>query len=205
MDYFLGQLTKQIPPAAQILEKAVLDGNVINVIIEQNTRSLEGVVSRGPSYIGQSSIIGNAAVVTNSVIGEGCVVGYGTEIKHCYIGDKCWFHQNCFGDSIIGNDCSSGGRMFTANLRQDERDTSVRVGREEIDIGVNKLGTLTGDGVRTGINVSLMPGVRVGAGCFVGPHVCLSHELVVRKMALPAGDYSVANNAEKIGGLICVE
>jgi len=201
MDYFLGQLTKQIPPAAQILEKAVLDGNVI---IEQNTRSLEGVVSHGPSYIGQNSIIGNAALVTNSVIGEGCVVGYGTEIKHCYIGDKCWFHQNCFGDSIIGNDCSSGGRMFTANLRQDERDTSVRVGGEEIDIGVNKLGTLMSDGVRTGINVSLMPGVRVGAGCFVGPHVCLSHEPAVREMALPAGDYSVANNAEKIGGLICV-
>ena len=162
-------------------------------------------MSHGPSYIGQNSIIGNAALVTNSVIGEGCVVGYGTEIKHCYIGDKCWFHQNCFGDSIIGNDCSSGGRMFTANLRQDERDTSVRVGREEIDIGVTKLGTLMGNGVRTGINVSLMPGVRVGAGYFVGPHVCLSHEPVVRKMALPAGDYTVANNAEKIGGLICVE
>ena len=74
MDYFLSQLTKQIPPAAQILEKAMLDGNVI---IEQNTRSLEGVMSRGPSYIGQNSIIGNAAVVTNLVIGEGCVVGYG--------------------------------------------------------------------------------------------------------------------------------
>ena len=45
MDYFLGQLTKQIPHAAQILEKAVIDGNIINVIIEQNVTLLEGVVS----------------------------------------------------------------------------------------------------------------------------------------------------------------
>ena len=45
MDYFLGQLIKQIPHAAQILEKAVIDGNIINVIIEQNAGLLEGVVS----------------------------------------------------------------------------------------------------------------------------------------------------------------
>jgi len=45
MDYFLGQLIKQIPPATQILEKAVIDGNIINVIIEQNVSLLEGVVS----------------------------------------------------------------------------------------------------------------------------------------------------------------
>lgn len=189
-------MTKQIPPAAQILAKAVIDGNVI---IKQNARSFEGVVSRDPSYIGRNSIIGNGALVTNSVIGEGCVVGYGTEIKDYCIGDKCWFHQNCFGDSIMGNDYSSGDRTVTANLRQDERDISVRVGGEEIDIGVNKLGALIDDGVRTGINVSLMPGIRVGAGCFFSPHVCLSHEPAVRKMALPAGDYSIANNAERIG------
>ena len=45
MDYFLGQLIKQIPTATQILEKAVIDGNIINVIIEQNVSLLEGVVS----------------------------------------------------------------------------------------------------------------------------------------------------------------
>lgn len=199
MDYFLGRLTKQIATAAQILEKAVIDGNVINAIIEQNAGLFEGVVSHGPSYIGQNSIIGNGALVTTLVIGEGCVVGYGTEIKDYCIGDKCWFHQNCFGDSIMENDYSSGDQMVTANLRQDERDTSVRVGGEEIDIGVNKLGALIDDGVRTGINVNLMPRTRVEAWCFVGAHVCPTHDLVASKMALAAKDYKIVNNAEKIG------
>ena len=203
MEHFLKQLEKNISPKATISPTALIEGDVL---IEEAVKVLENAVIKGPCYIGRNSIIGNNALIRDSShIGEHCVVGYGTEIKHCYIGDRCWFHRNYFGDSIVGNNCSFGAGTVTANLRLNERNISVKVGKEEIDTGLNKLGAFIGNGVHTGINVSLMPGIRVGAGCFVGPHVCLSHESVVRKMALPAGDYSVANNAEKIGGLICVE
>jgi len=196
MDYFLGQVKRQISPSVQISKKAVIDGDVL---IEQNVKVLEGAIIRGPSYIGQNSIIGNGVLIRNSVIGEDCVVGYGTEIKHSYIGDKCWFHKNYFGDSVVGNDCSFGAGTITANLRLDEACISVRFGDEKIDTGLNKLGAFIGNGVRTGINVSLMPGRKVGERCFVGPHVCLTYDLPAGKMALNNGHYEIIDYAPRIG------
>ncbi|MCD6263791.1 hypothetical protein J7L60_05230 [Candidatus Bathyarchaeota archaeon] len=38
-----------------------------------------------------------------------------------------------------------------------------------IDSGRRKLGTFMGDDAQTGINVSLMPGVKVGPGSWIAP------------------------------------
>lgn len=199
MEYFLKQIRKNVSPKAAISPTAIIEGDVL---IEEGVKVLENAVIKGACYIGRGSIIGNNVLIRdNSHIGEGCVVGYGTEIKHCYIGDRCWFHKNFFGDSIVGNDCSFGAGTVTANLRLDERNISVKVGKEDIDTGLSKLGALIGNGVHTGINVSLMPGIRVGAGCFVGPHVCLTQELPGGKMALATAGYKVTNNARR-GGLV---
>jgi len=189
MEHFLKHIEKNISPKAAISSTAVIEGDVL---IEEAVKVLENAVIKGPCYIGRNSIIGNNALIRcGSHIGEDCVVGYGTEIKHCYIGDKCWFHRNYFGDSIVGNNCSFGAGTVTANLRLDERNISVKVGKEEIDTGLNKLGAFIGNGVRTGINVSLMPGIRVGAGCFVGPHVSLNQDLPAGKIALATENYKI--------------
>lgn len=195
MEHFLKQIKRNVSPKAIISATAVIEGDVF---IEDGVKVLENAVIKGLCYIGRNSIIGNNALVRDSShIGEGCVIGYGTEIKHCYVGEGCWFHQNYFGDSIIGNDCSFGAGTVTANLRFDGRDISVEVGGEDMDTGLNKLGAFIGSGARTGVNVSLMPGVRVGAGCFVGPQVCLSRDLGVGKMALAAGNYKVFNSISR--------
>jgi len=196
MEHFLKEGGRSISPKAEISKTAVIEGDVL---IEEGVKVLENAVIKGLCYIGRNSVIGNNALIRdNSHIGEGCVVGFSTEIKHCYIGGNCWFHQNYFGDSIIGNDCSFGAGTVSANLRLDERDITVRVGGEDINTGSNKLGALVGDGVRTGIHVGLMPGIRVGEGCFVGPHVCLTEDLPSGKMALAEKNYRVSD-AEKIG------
>lgn len=196
VEHFLKQGRRSISPQAQISKTAVIEGDVI---IEDGVRILENAVVKGLCYLGRNSIIGNNALIRdNSHIGEGCVVGYGTEIKHCYIGDNCWFHQNYFGDSIIGNDCSFGAGTVSANLRLDNGDITVRVGDGDINTGLNKLGALIGNGVRTAIHVGIMPGVRVGEGAFVGPHVCLTEDLATGKMALVAKNYEVSD-VEKIG------
>jgi NDP-sugar pyrophosphorylase family protein len=196
MEHFLKQGGKSISPKAKISKTAVIEGDVI---IEDGVRVLENAVIKGLCYIGRNSVIGNNALIRdNSHIGEGCVVGYGTEIKHSYIGDNNWFHQNYFGDSIIGNDCSFGAGTISANLRLDEREISVMVNGEEINTGLNKLGALVGNGVRTGINVGIMPGRRVGEGSFVGPHVCLTEDLPPGKMALAEKNYKVSD-IEEVG------
>ena len=38
-----------------------------------------------------------------------------------------------------------------------------------IDTKTSSLGAILGDGARTGVNVSLMPGAVVGKGSFIGP------------------------------------
>jgi len=194
MDYFLDQVTRQISPLAQISDKAVVDGNVT---IEDNVKVLEGAVIRGPSYIGRDCVIGNSVLVRNSMIGDSCVIGYGTEVKHSYIGDRCWFHSNYIGDSVIDDDCSFGAGTVLANLRFDEANIIIEIGNDKVDTGYGKLGAIVGRGCQTGINASLMPGVRVGPDSFVGAHVCLAHDLEAGKKVIAEPRYRVLLNEDK--------
>jgi len=191
MDYFLERLTPRISPTAQISQRALIDGTVV---IKRNARVLEGAVIRGPSYIGQNSIIGNGALVRNSIVGDDCVIGYATEIKHSYIGNRCEFHCNYIGDSVIEDDCSFGAGAITANFRLDKRNIRLKWGDGEVDTGRDKLGALVGRGCRIGVNASLMPGVRVGPNSLVGPQVYLSHDLEAGKVVLAESKHRVFSN-----------
>ena len=59
------------------------------------------------------------------------------------------------------------------------------------DTGLDKLGAMIGDNSKTGINTSVLPGLRIGANSFVGPHVCLTKDLESNKIALPVSRYRV--------------
>ena len=99
-------------------------------------------------------------------------------------GDGCSFHQNYIGDSIIAERCSFGAGTITANLRFDEREMSIGSGGDAVDTGLDKLGAMVGADSRTGINVSIMPGVRIGPNSIVGPHVMLTRDLEPNRMIL---------------------
>ena len=85
--------------------------------------------------------------------------------------------MNYIGDSVIGDNCSLGAGTVLANFPFDESNISVRIGDELIDTGRSKLGAIIGNNSRTGVNVSVMPGVRIGPDSIVGPHVCLTGDL----------------------------
>jgi bifunctional UDP-N-acetylglucosamine pyrophosphorylase/glucosamine-1-phosphate N-acetyltransferase len=53
----------------------------------------------------------------------------------------------------------------------------MRIKGKAIDSGRKKLGAVIGDDVSTGINVNLMPGVKIGAGAQIGPGVTLYRDL----------------------------
>ncbi len=172
---FLDQSPKYISPSAYISEKAVIEGKVV---ISDGVRVFENAVIRGPVYIGPNSIIGNNSLVRDySHIGAHCVVGYSTEVKGSYIGDGCWFHMSYIGDSIIGEGCSFGAGTILSNFRFDKRNISVKIDGEPVDTGLNKLGAIIGNNCKTGVNVSVMPGVKIGPNSIVGSHVCLTEEL----------------------------
>ena len=196
MEHFLDGIHRGISPSAEISEKATIEGNVI---LEDGVRVLENAVIRGPCYIGRNSIIGNSVLIRdNCQIGRNCAVGYGTEVKHSYIGDDCWFHSSYVGDSIIGDGCSFGAGTVMANLRFNEQNIAVRIGEERVDTGLDKLGAIIGSNCRTGVNVSIMPGVRVGPNSIIGSHTCLAQDLGANKMIRAEHIYKVVENEVKL-------
>ena len=189
--HFLDRSERQIASSAKISDRAVIDGQVM---IGENVRIFENAVIRGPVYIGPNSVVGNGSLVrAYSHLGADCVVGFATEVKGSYAGDGCWFHMCYIGDAIIGDNCSFGANTVFANWRFDEKNVTVTLD-DDVDTGLDKLGAIVGDNCRTGINSSLMPGVRVGPNSIVGPQVCLTSDLAPDSMAVLESGYSTIKN-----------
>ncbi|MFC1925899.1 sugar phosphate nucleotidyltransferase, partial [Chloroflexota bacterium] len=189
--HFLDESEPSISPSAHISSKATIEGKVI---IGDNARVLENAVIRGPAFIGANTIIGNNVLVRDySHIGTDCVVGYCTEVKSSYISDRCWFHSNYIGDSIIADGCSFGAGTVLANLRFDEKNVSVRIGGEIVNTGLDKFGAVIGRNSKTGINSSILPGIKIGPNSFVGPHICLTKDLEPNMIIFPESSSRVVH------------
>jgi UDP-N-acetylglucosamine diphosphorylase/glucosamine-1-phosphate N-acetyltransferase len=194
--YFLNTGQPRISASAAISERATIEGKII---MGDNVKVLENAAIRGPVYIGPNSIIGTNALVRDySHIGANCVIGYSTEVKGSYIGDGCWIHSSYIGDSIIGKGCSFGAGTVLANFRFDEQNISVVVADEAINTGRDKLGAIIGDNCKTGVNVSVMPGTKIGPNSIVGSHVCLMKDLGPDRMILVEPHYRTLPNQVKL-------
>src|SRR3989441_11980229 len=78
-------------------------------------------------------------------------------------------HLCYVGDSFLGNGTSLGAGTITANLKFNDSNVESRVKGKREDTGQRKLGAIFGDGAKTGINVSIFPGVKIGADAWIGP------------------------------------
>lgn len=165
---------KTIASSVHIAKNVVIEGPVI---IEDDVRIFEGTKIVGPCFIGRGTIIGNNNMIRGSHIGSGCVTGFNTDITRSYIGDECWFHSNFIGDSVIGKSVSMGSGTVLANLRLDESPIFSKVKQEKVLTGRTKLGACIGDGVRIGVNASIMPGVKIGKGAFIGAGVIVGEDV----------------------------
>ena len=165
----------------QNIDSSVKIGKFVTIegpaIIEEGVKISEGTKIVGPIFIGRGTIVGNNNIIRQSHIGSNCVTGFATDITRSYIGDNSWFHTNYVGDSIVGQNVSMGSGTVCANLRLDESAITSKVKEEVIQTGRTKLGAMIGDTVRIGVNVSIMPGVKIGKGSFVGAGVVLGEDL----------------------------
>jgi bifunctional UDP-N-acetylglucosamine pyrophosphorylase/glucosamine-1-phosphate N-acetyltransferase len=85
--------------------------------------------------------------------------------------------MNYVGDSIVGEHCNFGAGTITANWRFDEKTISMQVNDSHISTGMDKFGAVIGNNCRTGINVSIMPGIKIGQNSIIGPAVCLTENV----------------------------
>ena len=148
----------------EVEENVVIKGIVA---IGKDTVIRSGSYIVGPVIIGQNCEIGpNCYIRPYTAIGDSCHIGSAVEVKNSIImrGSKLP-HHNYVGDSIIGEDCNFGAGTKVANLRLDKKEIWVA----DVNTGRRKLGAIIGDGVETGINVSINVGSMIGNNTFIGP------------------------------------
>ncbi|ODS38588.1 MAG: hypothetical protein A7316_07735 [Candidatus Altiarchaeales archaeon WOR_SM1_86-2] len=144
-----------------------------NVHIGKGTVIRSGAYIEGPCYIGENCIIGpNCFLRQHTSLGDNVHVGNAVEIKNSIIMSNTNVgHLSYVGDSIIGEGCNFGAGTKIANLRFDEGDVKVSVKGRFESSGRKKFGAVFGDGVKTGINASIMPGISIYPGAWVEPGI----------------------------------
>jgi len=165
-EFLLNEMEKKI--LGKVERYVVIKGKVK---ISKNTIIKSGTYIEGPACIGENCQIGpNCYVRKFTTIGNNCSIGQAVEIKNSILGDNSKIcHLSYLGDSIIGKNCNLGAGTIAANLRFDFKTVKTKIKENLVDTQRMKLGCILGDDVKTGINVSLMPGVLVGPGCQIMP------------------------------------
>jgi len=145
------------------------------IVICPGARIHPGVVLEGPVFIGQDVEVRPGAYLRGGVwIGDKCVVGANTEIKRAILLRHAKApHLNYVGDSILGMDVNLGAGTILSNFRHDGGYIRIPSDGHRLETGRRKLGAILGDGVLTGCNSVLHPGVVVGRGTQIYPGVQL--------------------------------
>lgn len=173
---FLDKADSYISPTVQISERAIIHGKVI---IEDGVRIMGNAVINGPVYLGRGTVVGNNAHVGEySHIGANCVIGFTSEIKGSYIENDCCFYMNRVGNSIVGAFCKFGAGTHTNTQSLEGQTVRVRIGSDLVDSGVSELGAIIGNNCNFGVDVSIMPGVKISANSIIEPAVCLTQDIL---------------------------
>ena len=161
--------------------------------LEESASVKAGSYVEGPVYVGKGSKIGpNARIRPSTSIGNNVAIGASCEIKNSIIMNGSRIpHLSYVGDSIIGEGCNLGAGTTTANIRFDEEPIRMQIKGRLLNTRRNKLGTIMGDGVQTGINVSIMPGVRIGSVSWISPGAIVTKDV-------PSG-YSILVRQSTVG------
>jgi bifunctional UDP-N-acetylglucosamine pyrophosphorylase/glucosamine-1-phosphate N-acetyltransferase len=132
-----------------------------------------GSIVEGPAWI-EGEVGPLAHLRPYSTVLEGARVGAFTQVKDSILleGSRAP-HLNYVGDSVVGEYANLGAGSVTANLRFDGETVKVVLKGRRVDTGRCKLGSMIGGYAQIGVNASLMPGVRVGAGAWVEPGITL--------------------------------
>jgi UDP-N-acetylglucosamine diphosphorylase/glucosamine-1-phosphate N-acetyltransferase len=142
-----------------------------NVVVEEGATIEPGVVIEGPALIQSGAEVGpNAYVRGATLVGPDAEVGTSVEVKNTVImANTNVPHLSYVGDSVLGRNVNLGAGTQVANLRHDDADVKFTVKGERVSTGRRKFGVVAGDGVKTGINTSLSPGLKLSAGATTTP------------------------------------
>ncbi|MFH1403701.1 MAG: bifunctional sugar-1-phosphate nucleotidylyltransferase/acetyltransferase [Candidatus Altiarchaeota archaeon] len=151
---------------AVIEDYAVLKGDVH---VGSGTVIRSGAYIEGPVYIGDGCDVGpNCYIRPYTAVMNNCRIGNAVEVKNSIIMSNTHIgHLSYVGDSIIGENCNFGAGTKVANLRFDNHEVKIEVKHKMVGSGRRKFGCIMGDNVKTGINVSILPGRSIFPNSFI--------------------------------------
>ena len=165
-EWKLAELSRDL--AGEVHPDADLRGDVV---VEAGATVDAGVVVEGSALVRSGAELGpNAYVRGATLLAEDVHVGNGVEVKNSVVmAGTNVPHLSYVGDSVLGREVNVGAGTQVANLRHDGEAVRFTVKGERVSTGRRKFGVVAGDGVRTGVNTSLNPGVRLSAGATTAP------------------------------------
>ncbi|MFX0185968.1 MAG: bifunctional sugar-1-phosphate nucleotidylyltransferase/acetyltransferase [Candidatus Hodarchaeota archaeon] len=149
------------------------------VNLASNVTLRPGTFIQGPVMIDENTVVGpNCFIRPASYLGKNVRIGNAVEIKNSIILDNTTIdHLSYVGDSVIGNGCSFGAGTKVANLKLEKNEINMTIQGKVLSTGRKKLGVFLGDNVKTGINVSLMPGITIGSNSRIGAHTLVNQNV----------------------------
>ena len=140
------------------------------ILLGKNVTIREPVALEPPLYIGDNVTVGPFVNLRGPTIVCGnSKIGFSSQVKESVILEGAKIpHLNYVGDSVIGEHSNLGAGTITANLRHDEKPVRTMVKGELVSTALRKFGTVIGGYAKTGVNTSILPGVKIGAGAWIG-------------------------------------
>lgn len=165
-----GRLEGEVHP------NAVLEGEVN---VGEDTVIRSGAYIIGPVTIGRDCVIGPSCFIRpHTSLGDDVHIGNAVEIKNSIVMSGTNVpHLSYVGDSIIGENCNFGAGTNVANLRFDDAEVKLNIRGERESSGRRKFGCVVGDNVKTGINVSIMPGKKVNPNKLIPPNFIVDKDI----------------------------
>jgi len=119
----------------------------------------------GPLYVGEHTMLTTDRIETSS-IGDTCKV-HGEVSNSIFLGHSNKAHDGFIGHSMVGRWVNLGASTITSNLKNTYGDVQMWTPDGARDTGMQFLGTMFGDHVKTGIGLCLTTGCVLGAGANV--------------------------------------
>ncbi len=155
----------------QFMSKRVKGNYDEDVFLGEGTIIEKGVLIKGPAIIGKNCFIDHSAYLRGGcLLGNNVHIGHSAEIKSSILLDNAAVsHLNYIGNSILGNSAHMSGGSIAANVRLDKKPVFIRLGDQKIKTGLQKFGSIIGDGSNIGVNAVLNPGTILGKNTIVYP------------------------------------
>ena len=161
----IGSFPVHVEGGAHIEPHVVLDASVGPILLRKGSTVQSFTRLVGPAIVGEGSTVVGERIACVS-IGEVCKV-HGEVSTTIFLGHANKGHEGFVGHSVLGRWVNLGAGTITSNLKNTYGTVSLWTPGGIRDSGLQFLGTLAGDHVKTGIGIRLTTGCVLGAGANV--------------------------------------